>query len=148
MKTVIASVDFSPVTNRIVDAAIKLARSLKGRVVLLHVVAPPAAIRDVLPAIEDVALHAMSSRNEADRKLGELKHSVQRRFPGIDLVRLSGSPVTCIVEEARRRTADYVVIGSHGHSAVYDALIGSVAMGVMKKAPCPVVVVPPISAQA
>jgi universal stress protein A len=35
------------------------------------------------------------------------------------------------------------VLGSHGHTAFYDLLVGSTAAGVLKHAPCPVVVVPP-----
>jgi nucleotide-binding universal stress UspA family protein len=146
MKTVIAPVDFSIVTNRIITEAIKLARLLKGRVVLLHVVPAPLPIRNVLPAVEDVKLRMMSTGREAEEKLSELKRAFQRKFPAIDLVRVTGSAVACIVEQAQTLSADYIVIGSHGHSAAYDVLMGSVASGVMKKSPSPVLVVPPVTA--
>ena len=146
MKTVIAPVDFSVVTNRIVTEAIKLARLLKGRVVLLHVVPEPLPIRNVLPAVEDVQLRMKSASKEADEKLSELKHSFHRKFAAIDVVRVSGPAVGSIVGEAQKLGAEYIVIGSHGHSAAYDVLMGSVASGVVKKSPCPVLVVPPISA--
>ena len=48
---------------------------------------------------------------------------------------------------AQKLGAEYIVIGSHGHSAAYDVLMGSVASGVVKKSPCSVLVVPPISAE-
>lgn len=148
MKTVIAPVDFSPVSNRVVNAAIKLARLLKGRLVLLHVVPPPLAIRDALPAVEDVALKSKSAGREADKKLADLKAAFQRKFEPIEVVRLTAPPVAGIVEEAQKLEAEYIVIGAHGHSAVHDVIMGSVASGVMKKAVCPVLVVPPIAAQA
>jgi nucleotide-binding universal stress UspA family protein len=148
MKTVIAAVDFSSVTNRIADEAIKLARLLKGRVVFLHVVPPPLAIRNILPAIEDVKLRTKSEGREADEKLAALKHAFQRKFPKIDLVRITGAPVTSIAEQARELGVEYIVIGSHGHTAVYDIVMGSVASGVVTKAPCPVLIVPPVSAVA
>lgn len=53
-----------------------------------------------------------------------------------------GAPAECIVAEARRISADYIVMGSHGHTALYDALVGSITGWVLKHAPCPVVVVP------
>jgi len=34
------------------------------------------------------------------------------------------------------------VMGSHGHGAVYNLLVGSVTAGVLKSAKCPVLVVP------
>jgi nucleotide-binding universal stress UspA family protein len=33
-------------------------------------------------------------------------------------------------------------MGSHGHTAFYDLLVGSTTQGVLKKAPCPVLIVP------
>ena len=148
MKTIIAPIDFSPVTNRVATAAIKLARLLKGRVVFLHVVPPPSPIRNILPAIEDVKLRTVSTGNEADKKLTELKHALQRKFHEMEFIHVSGAPVTCIVEQAQKLEAEYLVIGSHGHSAMHDVLMGSVASGVVKKAPCPVLLVPSIAAPA
>jgi nucleotide-binding universal stress UspA family protein len=147
MKTVLAPVDFSTVTNRVIADAIKLARPLKGRIILLHVVPPPLAIRNVLPAVEDVKLRAQAASKEADQKLADLKRAFQRRFPSIGLVHVIGAPVASIIEQARALEAAYIVIGSHGHTAAYDMVMGSVASGVIKDAPCPVLVIPPISAQ-
>jgi nucleotide-binding universal stress UspA family protein len=45
-----------------------------------------------------------------------------------------------ICDEARRRKADLVVIGSHGYSGI-DRLIGTTAAKVVNHAPCPVLVV-------
>ena len=142
MKTVIASVDFSAVTPRVVDAAIKLARLVKGRLVLLHVVPTPSAIRNVLPAIEDVKMRTNSAGHEAEKALLGLKRSFRRKYPKLETLHTTGNPATRIVEQARASRAAYIVLGSHGHSAVRDALLGSVAVVVVKMAPCPVVIIP------
>jgi nucleotide-binding universal stress UspA family protein len=39
--------------------------------------------------------------------------------------------------------ADYVIMGSHGHGKLYDFLVGSTASGIIKKATCGVIIVPP-----
>ena len=145
MKTIIASIDFSAVTLRVVDAGIKLARLAKGRLILLHVVPTPSAIRNVLPAIEDVKMRTTSAGNAAEKKLLELKRSFRRKYPKLEVLHTSGTPATGIVEQAQASKASYIVLGSHGHSAVRDALMGSVAATVVKTAPCPVVVVPSLS---
>jgi nucleotide-binding universal stress UspA family protein len=33
-------------------------------------------------------------------------------------------------------------MGSHGHGALYNLLVGGTASGVIQKSPCPVVIVP------
>ena len=146
MKSIIAPVDFSTVTPRVVDAAIKLARMAKARVVLLHVVPEPAFIRNLLPAVEDVKMRKASAGRQAEKKLVELKRTFRRKYPGLEIIHRSGPAAPGIVEEARASRASYIVMGSHGRSAVRDVLVGSVAAAVIKTAPCPVLVIPPIGA--
>jgi nucleotide-binding universal stress UspA family protein len=57
-------------------------------------------------------------------------------------VQVVGSPVQHITSEAERTEADYIVMGSHGHTALYELLVGSTTHGVLKRAHCPVVIVP------
>ena len=47
-----------------------------------------------------------------------------------------------IIEQAQQLAADYIVIGSHGHTALHDLLAGGTASGVLKRATCPVVIIP------
>jgi len=56
-------------------------------------------------------------------------------------VQLTGLPVVLILREADALRADYIVMGSHGHNALYDLVVGSTASGVMKSAGCPVLIV-------
>jgi arsenite transporter len=52
-----------------------------------------------------------------------------------------GHPVQQIVEMVRDGDYDLVVMGTHGHSMLDDILLGSVARGVVKKSPVPVMTV-------
>lgn len=54
---------------------------------------------------------------------------------------LAGHPVRDIVEIAEELDADLLIIGSKGHSRVYDRLIGSRANRIMHLAKCPVLIV-------
>jgi nucleotide-binding universal stress UspA family protein len=51
-----------------------------------------------------------------------------------------GTPATAITRAANDWPADLIVIGSHGRGGMRRALLGSVAEGVMRNSPCPVVV--------
>jgi nucleotide-binding universal stress UspA family protein len=55
----------------------------------------------------------------------------------------AGKPVEEIVRTAKDWGADLIVVGSHGRAGVQRALLGSVAEGVMRAAPCAVLVVRP-----
>jgi nucleotide-binding universal stress UspA family protein len=50
-------------------------------------------------------------------------------------------PFAAINQFAKELPADLVVIGSHGRSGLRHALLGSTAEKVVRKAPCPVLVI-------
>jgi nucleotide-binding universal stress UspA family protein len=52
-----------------------------------------------------------------------------------------GEPPEEIVREARERRCDVIVMGTHGHTGLTRVLLGSVAEGVLRHAPCPVLTV-------
>jgi nucleotide-binding universal stress UspA family protein len=52
-----------------------------------------------------------------------------------------GHPRTVIVDEARKWSADLIVLGSHGRTGLKRLLLGSVAASVVGHAPCSVEVV-------
>jgi len=54
---------------------------------------------------------------------------------------LAGHPVRDIVELAAELKVDLLVIGSSGHSPLYDRMIGSRAQNILHHAHCPVLVV-------
>jgi len=54
---------------------------------------------------------------------------------------LSGSPRKAISDYASEWGADLILAGSHGHSAIGRFLLGSVAQGILRTAPCSVEIV-------
>jgi nucleotide-binding universal stress UspA family protein len=52
-----------------------------------------------------------------------------------------GNPKAVILDEAEEWSADLIVMGSHGHSALGRFLMGSVSHAVMSHAPCSVEIV-------
>ena len=74
-----------------------------------------------------------------------LVHSVAERLGGRDLqttaIAVEGYPGTSIVEEAVKWGADFVFVGSHGHSGFVRFLLGSIAKAVVQNAPCSVEIV-------
>ncbi len=52
-----------------------------------------------------------------------------------------GTPFVEIVRYAKDNNVDVIVMGTHGRGAIVHMLLGSVAEKVVRKAPCPVLVV-------
>jgi hypothetical protein len=60
----------------------------------------------------------------------------------------SGTPAPHLVGYARRHGIDLIVVGTHGRTGMSRVLIGSVAGHVVRTAPCPVLTVPALGADA
>ena len=148
MNTILVAIDFSDVTTRVLEKATELAKALGGRLVVLHVIQPPVNLSASDPIlVENTARITSAAEKAADKYLERLEKGLQADFGSVQVLRLTGAPVARILEQAAALPADYIVLGSHGHTAVYDLLVGSTAHGVLKKAPCPVIIVPPSAEQ-
>lgn len=144
MKTILAPVDFSAVTESVLKESIMLARALKARVVLLHNIQPPVvtAEYEYAPMMSNLSEVMAINEKSSATQLGRLKQRLVKAGIKVATVQLNGSPVSNIVDQASRLSADRIVMGSHGHTAFYELLVGSTTHGVLMKVNCPVVIVP------
>lgn len=142
MKTILAAIDFSPVSRRVIAEAVSLARALRGKLVVLHAVKPPAIATDLAPLV-GAALQLTAEIERASRRnLRRLQTQLARRHVAVETICEQGFPVGVILGHASRLEPDFLVLGSHGHTAFHDLVVGSTASGVLKRAKSAVVVVP------
>jgi nucleotide-binding universal stress UspA family protein len=83
-------------------------------------------------------------KNENDAARGLVEKAAERlKTHGLDTVTqvVEGHPASCIVEQADVWNADFIIIGSHGHSGLERFLAGSVAKEVLRNAHCSVEIV-------
>ena len=142
MKTILAPIDFSAVSDAVVEEASALARAIDGRVVLLAVTQPPVIAVEYSALIDNIGEIKTAGEKYTSTQLA--KYEAEFAASGIttEAVQLYGAPVSHIVEQAKAFSADYIVMGSHGHTALYDLLVGSTTHGVLLRATCPVVIIP------
>jgi nucleotide-binding universal stress UspA family protein len=145
MKTLLAAIDLSPISEKVVEAAGRLASALGSGLVLLNVREPAAAYvpvgaaMDVITApipMEPPDLTAVQDRLEA--------FAAPLRTAGLDVrtVATIALPVEEILERAKSLDASMIILGSHGHGAAYQLFSGSVVTSVLHKAEIPVTVIP------
>ena len=134
MKTILAAIDFSPVTKRVVAEAVALARAAQARVILLNVTSPESLVQDYA-ALEAVV-------GGSDPQDGKAEGAGNASHIHGDALQVVGEPIDAILEQAARCSADYVVMGSHGHTALFELIVGSTTAGVVRRSQCPVMIVP------
>jgi nucleotide-binding universal stress UspA family protein len=142
MKTILAAVDFSEVTNRIMTSTSELARAFDAKVYIIHIAPPDPTFVTYEPGPQSERdFHAKELRQE-HRDLQQLAASLIQQGLKADSLLVQGPSTVTILDEAIRLEADLIIIGSHGHGKLYELLVGSVTEGVIQNAECPVMVIP------
>jgi nucleotide-binding universal stress UspA family protein len=142
LRRILVPTDFSPYSQHALIYAAAFAEKFGAEIYLLHVfqdlavyqpdevmVAPP-----VVPSVEQLTASARSAleRMVIDKHLQRFKVHTEVR---------EGTAVDEIVQFAAENTIDLIVMGRHGRGWLAHVLLGSVAEKVVRKAPCPVLMV-------
>ncbi len=140
-RRILHATDFSGASSAALKAAVEMAKANRGRLTILHVMAPPALALPgegyVSPALyEDLEASARGqARKQLDRVVAKARRGSVRATPLL----LEGVPHEMIARAARK--ADLLVIGTHGRSGLAKLFLGSVASRLVTMAPCPVLTV-------
>lgn len=142
MSTTLVPIDFSDITPLVVGEAAELARSTGSTLVLLHVALPDPVFVGFEAGPQVVQDAVERDFQEDHRRLGELRDGLVQRGIATEYLHFEGSTAEVILREASRLGAGLIVMGSHGHGALYHLFAGSVAGSVLQKAVCPVLLIP------
>lgn len=142
MKTILAPIDFSENSKLVITESVALARAIGARVVLLHVIPPLPDTASEFGFAEATAKIAGAAVHNAVQRLAHIQRQLAARSFSVETFHTVGVPGAAIVARAQEFRASYIVIGSHGHGALYDLIVGSTTGRVLKEATCPVLVVP------
>lgn len=146
MKTLLVPVDFSDASGRLLAVAEAEARLRGASLILFHVIEPAAEVAGFETDPEMMRLKIGQDLDDEKRieaaRLRELAAEVASR--GV-ICRTSvkfGLPTDEIIAAVKEQEPELVVMGSHGHGALFHLFTGSVVTGVLKQTECPVLVVP------
>lgn len=116
----LAAVDGSPLTPRVLTKVADLARRSQGEVIVLYV--------DHLGESEVIA----SLQAQAQRFLADIRY---------EFLQLPGTIPEVIVQVAETRQVSDIIMGKRGHQSWEDLLIGSVSQAVLETSSIPVILV-------
>lgn len=115
-----------------------------ARASILHVFDAPAVHLAMSQAISAEARQAYldAERKEASRNLSAFVKSLEWRSIRQIVREVRNTPAADILTEARRGSADLIVVGTHGRSGVAKFFLGSVAEAVLRMADRDMLVIP------
>jgi nucleotide-binding universal stress UspA family protein len=138
MKRVLMPVDFSPRDAAAAHYVKQLAGRLQLQTILMHVVPPPDYEAAVLEAGGPVLQELMETRRKL--AMDRLASTCLKELGGVvvERVLLEGFPSERIVEYAKEREVDWILLPTHGYGPFRRFLLGSVTTKVLHDADCAV----------
>jgi nucleotide-binding universal stress UspA family protein len=133
-------IDLSAYADQALAYAIRLASTLEAHMTLLHVMQPlPMAGVDMGVTLPATYLQEVEA--EVQRSMEAALARVTAAGLIGECVVLYGVPFQEIVDTAKARQVDLIIMGTHGRTGLLHVLLGSVAEKVVRLAPCSVLVV-------
>jgi nucleotide-binding universal stress UspA family protein len=136
MKQIVVAVDGSEGAHVALDAAIDIAKPFGAALTTVYVRHPQHSFVGA-----PYSQRALSGElGKARRALEEAESVARDAGVSLDVEEIEGDAAEAILELARLREADLIVVGSRGLGAVAGALLGSVSSKVVHHADRPVLV--------
>lgn len=142
LRRILVPVDFSQHSEQALKYAAALAEKFGAELFLIHVfqdltVYQTEVVSGAPPIMPPVEQLTASIRGDMARLVQE--KNLQRFATHTEIV--EGAPVEEIVDYAKEKDIDLIVLGTHGRGWLAHVIMGSVAEKVVRKAPCPVLTV-------
>lgn len=134
--SLLVAVDGSESAKKAFEKSIYLAQKCNSKIDLVHVVQCELGgdSANTFEIIEDLT-------NKAKKMLEEYKNQAAKNNISIQIMVTQGDPAKVIIELAKAKSYDLIIMGTRGRTAFQELLIGSVSQKVMHHASCPVMVV-------
>jgi nucleotide-binding universal stress UspA family protein len=135
---ILVPTDFGDASRAAEDAAVHLAEKFDADITLLHAWSVPT------PAYAEGLVWPLDEIEAAARKtLADTCARVTKKHTKTKMVLVAGVAWECIVEAAKQRGVDLIVMGTHGRRGVSRLFLGSIAEKVVRLSPVPVLTVGP-----
>lgn len=144
MQKVLFPTDFSPMANHAFSYALSFAKHYDASIMVLHVYHYSEAEARLAPVdvLEDLHSIRKEETYEKFQFYQAQADSIGFQKLSIEPVFTSGFAGEMILETCEQLEAELIIMGSKGDGGFSDRIFGSVALRIMRDAPCPVMTIP------
>jgi nucleotide-binding universal stress UspA family protein len=145
IREILCPTDFSDASRHALEHAVVIGKWYGSRITALHVLHVPLFPQPPIlaAAFADETRPAISNYQEREEELREWLEPAHHAGVKTDVLVGEGNTARKILEHARSRPVDLIVMGTHGLGGFERFMLGSVTEKVLRKATCPVMTVPP-----
>jgi len=141
-KNIVVATDGSHYSTAAASEAIGIAKKNGSQLTVIAVVpAELATPTDVDFAATQRELLAEKEMQVAEKNAKAVKEAAVKEGVAVQAFVMTGKPADAIIETAKEKKADLIIVGSHGRTGLERLLMGSVAERVIVLADCAVLVV-------
>jgi nucleotide-binding universal stress UspA family protein len=141
-KRILFPTDFSPSAQHALDYAISLALEYESSIILGHVIEDISFNSSFTLSSFPTSLeyhHGMEEK--AKEELARVLSPQLKRQINVEEAVVRGRPFVEIIRLAKEKSADLIVMATHSQTGIRHSHLGSTAERVVRKAPCPVMVI-------
>lgn len=140
LKRILVPMDFSSGSRQALDYAVDLAAPFGAELLVLYVVEPVyyATPADLYGPSANLGMLLEEQQRFGREQLAKTEEQLRTRDVRCSVFLQTGTPYRQIVDTAKRRKADLVVMATHGRTGLSHLVMGSVAEKVVRMAECPV----------
>jgi len=136
---ILVPTDFGEASERALTLALTLASRFGSKVTLLHATWVPPAYYSAYA--EGLAWPVEELEGQANLKLHAVATAARKAHADVETAFFAAEPYEAILETARERACDLIVMGTHGRTGARRMLLGSVAEKIVRLSPVPVLTV-------
>jgi nucleotide-binding universal stress UspA family protein len=139
IKKILVPTDGSDCSLRAADLAISLAKVLEAEIFAIYAI-DPIILEELTRSIKESDVEK-ELKEKGERYLNYVVRLAEKEGLKAEAILAKGEPHDQIVNYAKIKGVDMIVMGTYGRRGTKRILIGSVTERVIEYAPCPVLVV-------
>ena len=142
IRTILVPVDFSECSFAGLTYAVRFAREVGARIIVLHVADLGPVMMTTGCGVYDSHIYVEAAQRRCSNQMQAFLKRVDFDGVPVETSAVAGYCPAAIYEAAAKEQADLIIVSTHGRTGLRRALVGSVAESTVRHAECPVLVVP------
>ncbi len=140
-RNILFATDFSESSDHAFEYALSLAKKYNSQLILIHVINEPVDLRGFY--VPHISFDKLEEEVEqgAKKMMEKFCRTHLGDYDNYETAVVPGIPFDEVIKTAREKSADLIVMGTHGRTGLDHVLFGSTAEKVVRRSPVPVMTV-------